>query len=245
MILLVDIGNTNTKIKLDELDEIFEIGTSPQYNYDIIFHSLPEFLKVKIDGAIMSSVVPNATLPIKNFIKEYYKVEPLVVNTSFKSRVSYPDIVKNELGTDMFTAINSLGKDNDTFLTIDCGTGTTYNLVVNRNYVGTAIAPGLILSHRSFVSAASLINYVNLVGDVKLLSNTTESCVRGGTVFGWSFMIDGYISAIKKEYNLPDLKVFITGGASDLVMPHLTNEVTQKKDLIIKGLIDLYNLNKE
>ena len=80
---------------------------------------------------------------------------------------------------------------------------------------------------------------------IKLLANNTEDCVKSGTILGWSFMIDGFISEIKKEYNLDSLKVYFTGGVSHLIQPHLKNEVTVERNLIFRGLTELYNLNKE
>lgn len=246
-LLLVDIGNTNTKIKLSNEDEIFAIQTSDKYTPEILGMLLPDYLKVDVDGIVISSVVPKALLQLKRFLKEHYQKEPMVIDArTFKGYVEFPEEVKSGFGADMFTTMNAVASTEDTFLSIDCGTACTFNLVVDHKYIGTSIAPGLSTSHRALISNAALIQYVNLKEEnIKLLANNTEDCVKSGTILGWSFMIDGFISEIKKEYNLDNLKVYFTGGVSYLIQPHLKNEVTVKRNLIFRGLTELYNLNKE
>lgn len=246
-LLLVDIGNTNTKIKLSNEDEIFAIQTSDKYTPELLGMLIPEYLKVEVDDIVVSSVVPKALLQLKRFFKEQYNKDPMIVDArTFKGYIEFPEEVKSGFGADMFSTMNAVASKEDTFLTIDCGTACTFNLVVDHKYVGTSIAPGLSTSHRALISNAALIQYVNLKEEhIKLLANNTEDCVKSGTILGWSFMIDGFISEVKKEYNLDNLKVFFTGGVSHLIQPHLKNEVIVERNLIFRGLTELYKLNKE
>lgn len=246
-LLLVDIGNTNTKMKLSNEDEIFAIQTSDKYTPELLGMLLPEYLKVDVDDIVISSVVPKALLQLKRFFKEQYSKEPIVVDAkTFKGYVDFPEEVKAGFGSDMFSTMNAVASKEDTFLSIDCGTACTFNLVVDHKYVGTSIAPGLSTSHRALLSNAALIQFVSLKEEsVKLLATNTEDCVRSGTILGWTFMIDGFIDEVKKEYNLDNLKVYFTGGVSRLIKPHLKNDVELEKDLIFRGLMELYKLNKE
>ena len=246
-LLLIDIGNTNTKIKVTGSDEVHTIQTSDKYTKEILSMLLPEQIKVDVDDVVISSVVPKALLPIKKFIQEEFNMEPIIIDPkTTKSFVNFPDNVKNIFGSDMFSSMNGVAVKEDTFLSIDCGTACTFNLVINHDYVGTSIAPGLSTSHRALLSNAAQIQFVGLKEEpVKLLADNTEDCVKSGTILGWSFMIDGFINEIKKEYNLDNLKVFLSGGVSHLLAPHIKNEITVEKDLIFKGLVELYILNKE
>ena len=56
-------------------------------------------------------------------------------------------------------------------------------------------------------------------------------------------MIDGFIDRIKEKYNLNDLPVYITGGASKYIYPRLRNEVKYIEDLTFRGIYELYLLN--
>lgn len=245
-ILLVDIGNTNTKLKYNDSEEIITIQTSDKYTPEILEMLIPKISSGNVDGVIVSSVVPKATLPIKKFLKDRLGLDAMIVSSStYKGYIKYPTM-RDELGSDMFSSTNGIAKDESTFLSIDCGTACTFNLIIDRNYIGTSIAPGLASSHRSLITNASLIQYVNLDSkSIKLLAQNTEDCVRSGSILGWSFMIDGFINAIKEEYKLDNLKVFLTGGTAHLVFPHLKNEVILSKNLVFKGLESLYELNKE
>ena len=246
-LLLIDIGNTNTKIKVTGDSEVYSVQTSDKYTKEILSLLLPEQIKVEVDDVVISSVVPKALLPIKKYIQEEFKKEPIIIDPqTMKSHVNYPENVKSVFGADMFASMNAVASFEKTFLSIDCGTACTFNLVIDNNFIGTSIAPGLSTSHRALMSSASLIKYVSLNDEsIKLLSTNTEDCVRGGTILGWSFMIDGFISEIKKEYKLDNLKVYLTGGVAHLLSPHIKNEITLEKDLLFRGLEELYKLNKE
>lgn len=245
MILLVDIGNTNIKMRLDEREECLILKSKVKYDLSMFGGLLPLEFKTSIDGAIISSVVPESTEMISSLIKEYYEVLPLVVDSNFKTKIEYKDSVKKEIGSDMFSALDGASILNDTFLSIDMGTGTTFNLVINNKHIGTTIAPGLMVSHNAFIKEASLIDEISLEGELKLLGDDTISALISGTVNGFTYLVDGFIDSIKKEYKLPNLKVFLSGGNSRYIINNLRNKVDNTHNLIFMGLAHLYKLNEE
>ena len=245
MLLLVDIGNSNTKFKLSDEPNIFEIQTSDNYlpvNFEAV---IPALFRVHIDGAIISSVVPKASIPVVQFIKNFYNVVPLMVNADYLSNIEFPPIVHNELGADILCSIEGASLISKTFLTVDCGTATTFNYVENGKFVGCAIAPGLVSSHRALTQSTALIHYVDLNGPFQLLGLSTDQCVRSGSLNGFAFLIDGFITTIKNQYKQPDLTVYITGGVSRLIAPLLKNSVVKRPDLVFSGLTHLYLTNKD
>ena len=239
MILLIDTGNTQTKFKLFGRDEFYMIKTSEVES--LVFKS---FLNEVIDGAIISSVVKGVGDILKSKIKDEFGVDALVINTHFKTSVEYPESMINELGTDMFASLEGAMSMSKTFLSIDCGTATTFNLIIDGKYIGTTIAPGVYTAHNALFEKASLIDAIPLEGCYDLLNQDTDRCVRAGTILGFSYLIDGFITDIKNTYHLDNLDVYITGGASKYIHKHLKNKTERIKDLIFKGLIRLYDLNK-
>lgn len=245
MILLVDIGNSNTKLKITGIDTIFSIQTSENYLSAYFELAVPEELKVPVEGAIISSVVPKASISLIEFIKKTYKVTPTIVNAGVRTNVVYPNVVHNEMGSDLICTMEGASLRAESFLVVDCGTATTFNLVVNNSYIGTAISPGMNTAHKALLKDAALIHYVDLNGPYQLLGLDTAQCVRSGTLNGTRFIVDGFISAIKEQYKLTNLKVFMTGGLSKLIEASLKNEVEYVKDLLFIGLEHIYKKNSE
>ena len=245
MILLVDIGNTNTKLKYSSSEEVFSVRTSSKYssrNLEKLFKDMP---KKKVDGAIISSVVPLLTKPASAFVEKVFSVKPLIVNKTLKSHIKYPmKDEENELGSDIFSALEASSLVIDTFLNIDLGTATTFNLVINNKFMGCAIAPGLMTSAKALVGDAAQIKSFDYDGTPLLLGLNTADSVEGGIINGWACIVDGYIRKIKEKYNLKDLRVFITGGDSRYILSELKEKVEPVKGLVFKGLESLFELNR-
>lgn len=244
MVLLVDIGNTNTKMKLDEKEEILSILTSEKYTPDIYEGVLPESFKVKIDGAVIASVVPKANISVITFIRNQYDVEPVIIKPSSRMNVVLPLVIQNELGADLISSMEGAVLLSPSFISIDCGTATTFSVVVNKNFMGVVIAPGIATSHRALLQSASLIHYVDLNGKFELLNQSTDECVRSGTLYGFAFMVDGFVDAITKKYKI-NPTVYITGGMSSYIIPLLRNKVVFNDELLFSGLKRLYLMNRK
>ena len=93
MILLFDIGNTNIELGIVKNDEIiktyrFETNTKLTEDdyYQKINTSLNQYLKVEnIEGAIISSVVPQLDYVFLHLIEKYYDIKPFIVKPGLKS----------------------------------------------------------------------------------------------------------------------------------------------------------------
>lgn len=245
MILLVDIGNTNTKLKYSSSEEVFSVRTSSKYSSRDLQKIFKDMPKKEIEGAIISSVVPLLTKPAKVFVEKVFSVKPLIVDKGFKSHIKYPmKDEENELGADIFSALEASSLVIDTFLNIDLGTATTFNLVINNKFMGCAIAPGLMTSAKALIGNAAQIKAFDYDGTPLLLGFNTTDSVEGGIINGWACIVDGYIRKIKEKYNLEDLRVFITGGDSRYILSELKEKVEPVKGLVFKGLESLFELNR-
>ena len=92
MILLFDIGNTNIVLGLSVNEKIyktFRYVTNSKLTEDDYFQkinaSIGDEFTQNIEGAIISSVVPQLDHIFVNMIEKYYKIKPLVVGPGLKS----------------------------------------------------------------------------------------------------------------------------------------------------------------
>ena len=56
-------------------------------------------------------------------------------------------------------------------------------------------------------------------------------------------MIDGMLDRIKEQLSIENLKVVLTGGLSPLIKDCLKSEVIFNQNILLEGLIYLYNRN--
>ena len=248
MIIVGDIGNTETKICLvNSNNKIIKrvILNTKKINYSLIKKSLPNLsLKYKsLNKCLFCSVVPKKFNEIKNFFKKSYNIKcyelkKLNLNKLIKINVNYKQIGSDRLAN-AIGAINN--KDN--FIILDFGTATTFDVLIKNTYYGGVIAPGVKLSLNTLTDKATLIPKINLKKINKVVSSNTINAVRAGFFWGYSGLIDNIVNLIKKETK-KSFKIILTGGFSNLFKKSINKKATLNKDITIKGLIKATTLIK-
>ena len=167
MILLGDIGNTETKICLVSLNKkiIKKITFSSKNITTLKLKKKFNKFKLKnlsLEKSLFCSVVPKAFKIIKKYISKYYKIEcfelkDLKINKLIKIKVN-----KKQIGSDRLA--NAIGSMNnkDNFIILDFGTATTFDVLIKNVYHGGIISPGIKLSLNTLVENASLIPNLRL-----------------------------------------------------------------------------------
>ena len=248
MIIVGDIGNTETKICLiNSSNKIIKKITlsTKKINFSILKKNLFSLmLKNKIiDKCLFCSVVPKSFNKIKSFFNKIqkikcYELKTLKLNRLIKIKVNYKQIGSDRLAN-AIGAINN--KDN--FIILDFGTATTFDVLIKKTYHGGVIAPGVKLSLNTLTDKATQIPNINLKKTNKVIGLNTISAVRAGFFWGYTGLIDNIIYLIKKETK-KSFKIIITGGFSDLFKNSINTKVTLNKDVTIKGLIKATTLIK-
>ena len=148
-ILAIDMGNTNIVIGcVDDDKVIFEERLSTdlsktELEYAISFKNVLEIYNIKsedINGAIISSVVPQLVNVIKAAVEKVVDIEPLVVGPGVKTGLNIlmdqPKQVGSDLIVDAVAATHDYGAP---VIIVDIGTATTISTVdENGNYIGGA-----------------------------------------------------------------------------------------------------------
>ena len=246
MMLLGDIGNTETKICLisskNKIVKRLNINTK-NINFFLLKKFLNKFnLKNKnIKKCLFCSVVPKSFKLVKSFLKKTYKLKcyelkELPLNNLLKIKANNIQIGSDRLANSISTVNN---KDN--FIIIDLGTATTFDVLIKNVYYGGIIAPGVKLSLNTLIDKATLIPKLNLKKVKKVIGLNTISAVRSGFFWGYRGLIDNFVNLIKKETR-KSFKIIITGGFSHLFKNSINTKVTFNKDITIKGLLKASDL---
>ena len=241
MIIVGDIGNTDTKIFLinNQNKIIKRVKLNTKKINSIVLKKSMSNLNLKnyfINKCLFCSVVPQSFKVIKFFFNKSYKIKcyelkKLKLNQLIKIKVNY-----KQIGSDRLANAISVINNKDNFIILDFGTATTFDVLIKNTYHGGVIAPGVKLSLNTLADKATQIPSINLKKTRKIIGLNTISAVRSGFFWGYKGLIDNIINLIKKETKM-SFKIIITGGFSNLFKNSTKTKVTLNKDTTIKGLI--------
>ena len=248
MILLVDIGNSNIVFGVANDNNIvktyrlksFTDKTSDEYF--ILFNNIVSV--DKIDGVIISSVVPMITSSLKKMFETYFNINPLILGPGIKTGVQLKVDDPKSVGADIICDCAGAMKYANECLVIDLGTANKYIYVKNNTFYGLAISPGVAISMRALVSNAALLPNIELVSPKNVLGTNTISCMQSGIIYGSASEVDGMITRIKDEIKNHNVKVIATGGLSKVITPLCKNEITIVENLTLDGLLQIYYKNR-
>jgi len=255
MILVVDVGNTNTNFGVFEGDKLlfkFKIMTKMERTSDEIGMSIRELLQVndvypeQVDGAIISSVVPNIMHALINGIKRYIKVEePIIVGPGIKTGIKILTDNPREMGADRIVdAVAAYELYGGPVLVIDYGTATTYDLITeDGGFVAAITAPGIKISAKALWEDTAKLPEIEIQKPKSILAKETISSMQAGLVYGQIGQAEYIINQVKKESGIHNIKVVATGGLGAIVSDETKSIDEYNKNLTLEGLRLVYYKN--
>ncbi len=254
MILAVDVGNTNIVLGILEgeaVRETLRIRTAPgvtEAECTIQLRSLFAYYELDaaaFEGAILSSVVPSVTEPLRRAIERVTGLRCFVVGPGMKTglnvRVDDPGTVAGDLVVGAVAAIEFYGAP---VIVMDLGTATTVTLIDRgRAFRGGAILPGVRLSYAALSAHASLLPEISIEPPKKCVATNTVDCMRSGAVFGTAATLDGMIDRMEAELG-EKCALVATGGLASSIVPFCRRDIVCDDDLLLKGLRVLWERNR-
>ena len=251
-IIAVDIGNTETTVGIGSKDnwDSYRFTTRDTNTPDellALFNStfqIKSEVKKDIEGAIICSVVPQATNSFSEAIRKYLNLEPVIVGPGIKTGLRVNIDNPKELGPDRIanSVAGYLITETDTVV-IDLGTATTFDVVSkNKEYLGGSIAPGIKISLDALTSKTASLKSVELDTPNKVIGKNTYEAIQSGLIMGHASMIDSMVEKIILEIDI-EPKIILTGGLSKVVQPILNVNVEYIENLTLVGLEEIFKLN--
>ncbi|MCH5151425.1 MAG: type III pantothenate kinase [Clostridiales bacterium] len=255
MIIAVDIGNTNIKIGLfndtGKLSNSFKMSTDVKRTSDEYVALLLQLLTYNkidvksINGAIVSSVIPQLDYTFTNVIQYVFGVKPLVVGVGVKTGLAIRYENPRELGSDrIITCVAAEKQYGAPFILVDFGTATTFNVVnEKKEFVGGAITLGLKSTMESLARCTAKLPSVELETPTKATAQSTRKAIQSGVIYGAVGQVKYLIERIKMEMGWEKVTIIATGGMSTMLydIEPLFNHID--RELSLKGLYEIYSLN--
>jgi type III pantothenate kinase len=252
MLLTIDISNTSIKagvFKGDDLLGHWRIATERQKLADDYGMLLLNLLKTsgfsagEVKGVSMSCVVPPLKAVFDELAKKYLHSTPLIVRPDIVTGVKLSVDNPREVGADR--VVNSLATYRlygGPAIAIAFGTATVFDCISEQGeYLGGAIAPGMMTSLESLTRSAAQLFQVELIRPLKAIGKTTITTMQSGVVLGFAGLVEGLVKRLKAE--LGSAKVIATGGLADIIAPVTEIIDVVDQQLTLKGLKIIYDLN--
>ena len=248
MLLVVDVGNTETTLGLCEGEVVtdhWRITTEASRTPDEVFMLLKNLLAAngiaadRVNAAAIGSVVPSVTGALTEAAARLTGSVPVVVDARSKIGITLAVDEPMTVGADRI--INTLaasriyGVD---CIVVDLGTATTYDCITADGvFLGGVIQPGVRTSAETLFRRTSKLPATELIAPVRVIGTRTEECIRAGVVFGAVDSVDGIVRRIKGEWPRSQVpKVIATGGLAAVIEPYCTEIELVEPDLTLHGL---------
>lgn len=255
IVLVIDVGNTNTEIGAFRGDEILcswrFMTKTPRTSdeYAVIFRGFLEsdgMSPSEVDSLIVSSVVPNIMYSMNNGIKKAFGMEPLIVGPGIKTGMPILAGDPSEMGADRIVdAVAAYNIYGGPCLVLDFGTATTYDLVnCDGAFVAKVTSPGIQISAEAlFMNAAQLPN-IAIEKPPSILTKDTVSSMQAGLVYGYIGQVDYIVNKMLSESNCPNAKVVATGGYGRMFLNEVSRIDVFDPQLALKGLKIIHDKNR-
>ncbi len=251
MVLVADVGNTNTVVALYEGEELhasWRFKTQRGRTADEHGAILRRFLAPRgsrLRGAAIASVVPPATASLVEACRAYLRLDPLVIGPGIRTgvRILYED--PRELGADrLANAVAAYQCTRGAAIVVDFGTATKFEFVSARgDYVGGAIAPGLGIASEALFSRAARRCPVEREVPGQVVGRTTGEALRAGLLLGHAALVDGMVRRICREQGSP-ARVIATGGLAARLAPVSETIEEVRPFLTLEGIRILWERNR-
>jgi type III pantothenate kinase len=256
MLLVMDVGNTNTVIGVyrgDQLLSDWRIRTEKETTIDelgILLRNLFQAQSLELESGtdlIISCVVPPMINTLEGFAQRYLKVRPLWVGPGIKTGMPIYYDNPREVGADrIVNAVAAYDQVHGAVIVVDFGTATTFDVISRQGeYLGGAIAPGVMISCEALFMRASKLPRVEIFAKPKgIIAKDTISSMNAGIIYGYAGLVDGVVNRIKAALGKDHPKVIATGGLACLIASETKNIDWVDDYLTLKGLKIIYERNR-
>lgn len=254
MLLVVDVGNTQTHLgtfRGEELVEHWRFATARESTADQLGAALRSLLALRgltfddVDAAIVSSTVPQLGPEWVGMAERYLGSPMTIVGPGIKTGMAIRLDNPRELGADrLVNAVAAHERFGGPCIVVDFGTAITYDAIsADAEYLGGIIAPGVEISMEALTERAAKLPKIDLGEPRSLIGHSTVDAIRSGVVYGFAGQVDGIVARLRAELG-QEAKTIATGGLASSIVP-FCESIDEVDDLLtLTGLRLIHERNQ-
>lgn len=239
MNLIIDIGNTRTKVGVFSGEKLLKKGTLDK-KWTIA--DLDNWLGKKSIKYTAVSTTAGIEHKVEKTLNQRYRYLKLTHETAIPIKNLYK--TPETLGRDrLAVAVAAAGlfpKQN--CLIIDAGTCITYDFIdKKKNYHGGSITPGIEMRLKAMNAYTANLPLVKRRKLSFPIGKDTVTSIRTGAQIGATMEIEGMIRHYQELYGR--LQILITGGDAKYFVNNLKTQIFVSPNLVLLGLNKILNYN--
>ena len=254
MLLVIDIGNTNTSLGMfngETLAAHWRLTTARARTIDEWgVHARNLFALANLDfrsiaAVAIASVVPPLNFTLKRMAEVYFGLTPLFVDHTLDTGVPILYQPPSDVGADRIVdAVAAIHKYGAPCIVVDFGTATTCDAINFRGeYLGGVITPGITISSDALFERAAKLPRVEIKRPRKVIGSTTVEAMQSGLYYGYVGLVDGILRTMIDELDC-SARVIATGGLAPLIATGSEFIETVDETLTLEGLRLVYERTK-
>src|SRR6266478_3951458 len=244
MLLVIDVGNTNTVLGVfaraaedgagdnssdrtphyGQLVANWRVGSHLNRTvdeYGVIFRNLFSMDNLEVSavhGIVISSVVPPLDPVLRQVCERYFNTKPLFIEPGVKTGM--PVLYDNpaEVGADrIVNGVAAFEKYGGPCVIVDFGSATTFDCISKKGeYMGGVICPGIGISADALFQRTARLPRVEIRKPARVIGSNTVGSLQSGLYYGYLGLVDGILERLVDEMG-EETRVIATGGLGSLI----------------------------
>jgi type III pantothenate kinase len=255
MLLVVDIGNTNTSLgvyKEENLIAHWRMATvryRTTDEYGVLARQMFAVADIdykKISAVIVASVVPPLNFTFQKMSESYFGQEAIFVDNRLDLGLPIKYNPPSDVGADRIVdALAAITRYGAPCIVVDFGTATTFDAINKQGeYIGGVITPGITISSDALFARAAKLPRVEIKKPDRVIGSSTVGSIQSGLYYGYAGLVDGILQRMIDELG-KQTKVVATGGLAPLISQASKLIETIDDTLTLEGLRLIYERIKQ
>ncbi len=250
MLLVIDVGNTNTSLGVYDSARLvthWRLTTARERTVDEYgMHARNLFALAGLDfksitAVALASVVPPLNFTLKRMAENYFELTPLFIDHTTDTGLEILYHPPSDVGADRIVdAVAAVHKYGAPCIVVDFGTATTFDAInVARQYLGGVITPGITISADALFARAARLPRVEIKRPATVIGHSTVGSMQSGLYYGYVGLVDGLLRRMIDELG-GTAHVIATGGLAPLIAIGSELIDTVDETLTLEGMRLIY-----